>query len=239
MGDKWVSSYLVKTSEGLIVIDTLEYPWSQWIASNISGLGFDITDITLILITHGHSDHASGAGWLQVQSGAEVLMTIESHKVLNQWLQKADNASVPLPQNIKYLQDNDVIKRGDTTMKVISTPGHTDGAISIALDVFDNNTPYRALIFGGVGTNFQSLALAKFYQESVLKLRRLHEQRPFDVNLANHPHRAQLFARKQHKSGTNPYIDRTGFGEFLKQIENMGKLKFRELNQKAKIGESQ
>ena len=236
VGDKWVSSYLLLTSEGLVLVDTLEYPWSQWIASNINELGFDTKDVNLILITHGHSDHASGAGWLQVQSGAEIAMTAASHQQLNHWLQKTDNASVQSPINVEYLQDNEVIKRGDTTLNVISTPGHTEGAISIALDVFDNNTPYRALIFGGVGTNFQSLTLAKSYQESVLKLRRLHQQRPFDVNLANHPHRAQLFERKLNKSGTNPYIDRKGFGEFLEQIENMGKLKFRELNQKVKTG---
>lgn len=35
IGDKWVSSYAIDTSSGLVIIDTLDFPYSKWIPKNL------------------------------------------------------------------------------------------------------------------------------------------------------------------------------------------------------------
>ena len=51
------------------------------------------------------------------------------------------------------LRDNDVVELGNTSIKCISTPGHTDGTMSFFFDVNDGEKMYRAGMLGGAGTN--------------------------------------------------------------------------------------
>jgi metallo-beta-lactamase class B len=60
VGICWVSAWLLKTSDGLVLIDTLYEPYTDRLLENIKKLGFDPADIKLILVTHGHFDHAGG-----------------------------------------------------------------------------------------------------------------------------------------------------------------------------------
>lgn len=55
IGDKWTSSYLLVTDQGLVVIDTLDMPYSKWLPDNIRKLGFNPQDVKYLLITHPHS----------------------------------------------------------------------------------------------------------------------------------------------------------------------------------------
>ncbi|RSD30040.1 MBL fold metallo-hydrolase [Vibrio pectenicida] len=75
VGDKWVSSYLVTTSDGLVLIDSLDSPYGRWIPQNIEKLGFNPKDIRYIFITHGHSDHVGSAEYIQRHFGAKVIMS--------------------------------------------------------------------------------------------------------------------------------------------------------------------
>lgn len=88
--DKWVSSYLIKISAGLVLIDTLDFPYSKWIPVNISKLQLDSESLTHIIITHGHSDHAGGAQYLQSGYDADVLITEHGLKLAHQQSEKAN-----------------------------------------------------------------------------------------------------------------------------------------------------
>ena len=41
VGDRWVSSYAVETTKGLVLIDTLDFPYSMWIPTNLEKLDQD------------------------------------------------------------------------------------------------------------------------------------------------------------------------------------------------------
>ncbi len=49
VGDQWVSAYIIKTNKGLILIDTLEFPYGKWIPKNLEKLNLNAQDIKYIL----------------------------------------------------------------------------------------------------------------------------------------------------------------------------------------------
>ena len=70
VGLQSVSSYLITTNQGLILIDpTYDYT-ADLVLDSIRELGFDPVEIEYLLITHGHGDHASGAKVIQEATGA-------------------------------------------------------------------------------------------------------------------------------------------------------------------------
>jgi metallo-beta-lactamase class B len=61
VGIDWVSAYIVKTDDGLILIDALYRDYPAHILKSVKELGFDPKQIKYILCTHGHYDHREGA----------------------------------------------------------------------------------------------------------------------------------------------------------------------------------
>ena len=58
VGLQSVSSYLITTSQGLILIDpTYDYT-AELVLDSVRAVGFDPGQIEYLLITHGHGDHA-------------------------------------------------------------------------------------------------------------------------------------------------------------------------------------
>jgi glyoxylase-like metal-dependent hydrolase (beta-lactamase superfamily II) len=58
----YTSVFLVKTENGAILVDcaTTEDDVKDYIVPALKKLGYEITDINAIVITHSHSDHAGG-----------------------------------------------------------------------------------------------------------------------------------------------------------------------------------
>ena len=88
----------------------------------------------LIINTHGHFDHVSANKRLKEVSGAPILIHFLDAPMLDQlsssaaaWGFTADNS----PKPDKELNDGDEVVFGHTTLKVIHTPGHTPGGISL------------------------------------------------------------------------------------------------------------
>ena len=88
----------------------------------------------LIINTHGHFDHVSANKRLKEVTGAPILIHSLDAPMLDQlsssaaaWGFTADNS----PKPDKELNDGDEVVFGHTTLKVIHTPGHTPGGISL------------------------------------------------------------------------------------------------------------
>ena len=62
-----VASYVIETSDGLILIDTLwdNEGYTEYLLGNIRQMGLDPMDIKYVLILQGHRDHYGGAPALQ------------------------------------------------------------------------------------------------------------------------------------------------------------------------------
>ena len=68
-----VSTWLIPTTAGLIMIDSSQEPYVDHVLDNIRNLGFDPKDVKYVLIVHGHLDHFGGAAKIQEASGARVM----------------------------------------------------------------------------------------------------------------------------------------------------------------------
>ena len=227
VGDKWVSSYAVITSSGLVIIDTLEFPYSTWVPINLKKLGLGDRKVTHIIITHGHSDHVGGAQFLQSLFGSEVVVTKKGFELTETQAQKSSGKNTFLPPVVKlFAEDSSRLVIGDTEFRFHITPGHTEGDLSIDFMVKDKNQLYRAFVVGGHGTNFEGLDLAKEFLASMGRIRKLASQSPkVLVNLSNHPHKNNLFERRDRRlknGAVNPFVDEAGFFQFLEEQEKLG-----------------
>lgn len=85
-----------------------------------------------ILLTHGHFDHVLGINDFKRKYNCKVLIH-ESDKLLldtiNEFIKRFGMADVETPQIDGFVKDGDIIKLGENEIKVIHTPGHTQGGV--------------------------------------------------------------------------------------------------------------
>ncbi len=74
--------------------------------------------VKYIVLTHYHFDHVLTAQEIRKKTGAEILIHEQDKNFLN------------FPAD-RYLQENEEIKIGQNILKVIHSPGHTQGSICL------------------------------------------------------------------------------------------------------------
>ena len=205
VGIDWVSSYLITTNDGLILIDALYRNYPAHILQSVKDLGFDPKQIKYILCSHGHYDHCEGADTLKKVTGARIGMT-EVDWQIAEWKIKNDYANVNTritkgPQDF-VIHDGDSLKLGNTTIKFYVTPGHTLGVLSMSFAVRDGNNTYRAFMLGGVGLNFEGVKQTEVYLQSIDRLMKMPAPQ---VNISNHPDPGRILQRARRLSTRQPF----------------------------------
>jgi len=186
VGFQAVSSYMVTTSAGLVLIDSGFEQTADWLLESIRKTGNDPKNIKYVLVTHSHGDHYGGAARVKQESGARVGLSAEDWaEVERQQSTPQRGGIVPAAklQRDLILKDGDSLKVGDTTFKFYFTPGHTVGATSIEFPVKDRGKTYRAVVPGGLGVQYQP-NWGPAFKSSIEKLKKLG---PWDTVLGNHP----------------------------------------------------
>jgi glyoxylase-like metal-dependent hydrolase (beta-lactamase superfamily II) len=92
--------------------------------------------IKFIIATHGHFDHTAAVGPLKNSLGCDFLLHQEDIPFVRHAKEAArawgfDIDQVPDPD--KFLKDGDILNLGGLELKIIHTPGHSPGGISIHL----------------------------------------------------------------------------------------------------------
>ncbi len=218
VGLDWVSCYLIETSAGLILIDALYEPYTETLLDNIRALGHDPADVAYVIVTHGHWDHAGGAGTLQEKLGARIVMGAADWDLVDRDSSSGNTHFTPAREDLAQ-GDRETLTLGDTTLTFHLTPGHTEGSLSVEFPARDGETTWRALTYGGVGINFSGPERLKTYSDSV---HRIMARGPFDVSLTNHPGMARVFPRARDLTARgpgepHPFVDRTAMADFLEQ----------------------
>ena len=211
VGTNFVSAYLLVTSDGLIMIDSLYQGYTAPMLDSLRTLGFDPADIRYLILTHGHEDHTGGIDEVRAISRAKVAMSAEDWKLAG------------LMPELTYA-DGDELTLGDTHIRFYLTPGHTKGVLSMQFTVKDGADKHEAFLFGGHNVTSNKVEDFSAMIASVQKL--LGSLANIEVNLTSHPWAALMFQRaellKMRKPGEpHPFVDGPDFTAFLaERLEN-------------------
>lgn len=150
VGTYEASTHLIDTGDGLILIDPGYSESLYMVINNIWQLGFKPSDIKYILVSHAHFDHMDATEALVKLTNAKTFIGKDDMSLL-----KGELFHFPIRafEPDYLLDDNDVVSLGNTDIRCVSTPGHTDGTMSFFFDVKEFGNTYRAGMFGGAGCN--------------------------------------------------------------------------------------
>ncbi len=137
--DRFVYIYLIFDTK-ICLVDTGVSGSSEIIFNYLTEMGRRPSEIETVVLTHAHADHMGSAFELQQSTGCK----IAAHASDVPWIEDAGlqyrerpvpgfHSIVGTPVKVDLpLQDGDNIKLGeDSTLKVIHTPGHSKGHISL------------------------------------------------------------------------------------------------------------
>ena len=149
VGTKVHSSWALKTSDGIILIDTLfNYAAEDEIIGGLKKLGLDPASIKYVILTHGHGDHDQGVRLLQDRYHPHVVVSAQD------WDLMENGPDMPGGKPIRDMvgTDGEKITLGDTTVTLVFTPGHTLGTFSLLFPVKDHGKTVTVAYSGGTLT---------------------------------------------------------------------------------------
>lgn len=152
VGSAGLSSWLIKTSQGDILLDTGVPENAPMVEAHIKKLGFKLNDVKIILISHAHFDHAGGVEKLKQDTGASLIASEGERYALENGvypgLESNKNLNFPKTHVDLVLGDPGLIRLGETVVRAMATPGHTKGCTSYLLNVKDDQgKPHTAFFF--------------------------------------------------------------------------------------------
>ena len=153
VGGTDMTVFLITTPEGHILIDSTYERDAPWIRQNVEELGFNMSDIEIMLNSHAHADHIEAHVLMKELTGAQVVMSEADGATL------AEGGGVGTDGRTRYqpVQPDRIIRTGDTvtlggtTLTAHVFPGHTRGATTWTMMVEDGGQDYTFVFWGGIG----------------------------------------------------------------------------------------
>lgn len=230
VGDRLVCIHLIRTDEGLILLDA-GYPCAtHLLMESIIRLGFDPADVRWIMLTHAHFDHYGAANAFRNLYGTKVALSALDTKAMREKPSRAVCSFPDFPHNLpvidRELEDGEIFTFGGKRIHCVLTPGHTLGTMSFFFHVTDQENTYLAGQFGGAGVTALKLPYVlhdqlplDMAQKMVASLERIKDM-PVAVHLGNHPYNNHTLEKRERQlqEGGNPFIDTGSWKEFLEDI---------------------
>ena len=218
VGAAGVSAFLIRTSEGAVLLHGGLPETAPLIAASIAKLGVDIRDVKQILHSHAHYDHVGGIAELKRLSGASLAVSAPDAKVM-----EAGGPNMPAVKVDRIIADGDTVTLGGATLTAHLTPGHTKGCTTWTMTTKEADRAYDVLfhcsssIVDKLVGNQGYPNIVEDYETSFAKIRALKA----DIFLANHP----FFFRMEQKRAAmkdrapNPFVDPSELQRFNDQQE--------------------
>ncbi len=191
VGIQSVSAWAVTTSDGIIILDTLNNAQEAqtFIEGGLRKLRLNPAQIKYIVITHAHADHYGGATYLADKFHAQLVMSDIDWTYLESPPQRPEAPNRgPIPKRGLSVKDGDKLTLGDTTIEMYVTPPHTPGTLSLIIPLKDGGMQHFAGEWGGTAFNFApTLENFKTYAASAERFAKIAADRKVDVPLSNHP----------------------------------------------------
>ena len=227
VGSRGLSTYLVTTSEGLILINASFDRTVPIIKSNVEKLGFKFSDVKILLTSHAHDDHVGGTALVKELTGAKVFVMEGDEKVLEsgghgQYLYKGAWNPVKVD---RVLKDGDEVRLGDAVLKAIRTPGHTRGCTTWTMQAKYGGKVYNVVIVGSPNANpgYQLTGNADYPEiaSDFAKSFMIWKSLPCDIFLGAHGSYYDMEAKyaRVKNMGPNPWIDPQGYRAYIAERE--------------------
>ena len=216
LGTRQHSSWALKTSAGIIIIDT-NFAWATQpeILDGMAKLKLNPRDIKYVVLSHAHGDHDQGVATLQSKYGARVVMGGPDWEAT---LKRAPDVAGGVPtrgaNDISVGPEGYKLTLGDTTMDIVFTPGHSVGTLSYVFPVKDKGKTVMVAYSGGTLTGAFGTDGKRWdeYIDSQKRIAQVAAAAGASVILSNHSEydnaytKARLVAVKREVGEENPFI---------------------------------
>jgi len=201
VGTRTLSSFLVTTPQGHILINSTYERNVRTIEQSIAALGFAFTDVKILLGTHAHGDHQEGDALVKQMTGAQVMVMREDVPAL----EAIKPGGKPHPID-RMLRDGEEVSLGGTTLVAHLTPGHTRGCTTWTMKAPDGGKSYNVVFacsYRAPGT--VTPEIESEFNRTFKNVRAL----PCDVPLGDHPAQYNMTAKyaRMKPGAPNPFID--------------------------------
>jgi metallo-beta-lactamase class B len=227
VGSKGLSSYLITTGDGHILINSSFERTVPIIRANIEKLGFHFADVKILLGSHAHSDHMEGNALVKKLTGAEVYVMAGDDQVITnggagQYLYKA---RWPACKVDRVLHDGDKVTLGAATLTARLTPGHTRGCTTWTMEAADGGKTYHVVIVGSPNVNegFQLVNNADYPEIAADFARTFQVLKSLPCEIFLGAHGAYYGMEQKYKrlqaGGPNPFVDPAGCKAYIADRE--------------------
>jgi len=228
VGSNLISSFLIVTPAGNIVLDTGPIEMLPQVTANLEKLGFKPGGVKLLLNSHAHFDHCGGFAEFRRRTGAEVVASKLDGELMarggkGDFFWGDELAYTPVKPD-RTVADGERVELGGVSLTAHSTPGHTKGCTSWSMRVNEDGKDYDVLFLCGLTTSLYKLTNNEQYPDIVedergtlQKLRGMHA----DVMLASHGFYFDLAgkAARQKPGAPNPFVDPAELGRHVAEME--------------------
>lgn len=226
VGASDITSYLIVTPAGDILLDGGFVETAPQIEKNISTLGFKLTDVKYLLNSHAHLDHAGGINELRKLSGAKFLAMDGDVAALTA------GTSFPATAPDQMIHDGDTVKLGGVTMTAHQTPGHTKGCTTWTMTTTEDGKSYNVVFVGSAtilpqyklidrpGAPATYPGIEADYEKTFRVLKSL----PCDVFLGAHGSFWSMSDKRkvmERNPAQNPFIDPWGYQAYIIRAEGV------------------
>ena len=240
VGSKDLASYLVVTPKGDILINSSLEASVPLIEKSVEQLGFRMTDIKILLISHAHSDHDAGSAAILKMTGAKYMVMDGDVAVVESGGAKDfayPNDRYPAAKVDRVLHDGDEVRLGGVVLVAHKTAGHTRGCTTWTMRVMDEGKLRDVVIVGSWNVNpgFRLVdqpskngkpgqlasypGIAADYQKTFVTLKSL----PCDIFLGAHGQYFDMLgklARAKAGAGESVWIDPDGYKAAVAERES-------------------
>lgn len=226
VGASDVTSYLITTPKGNILIDSGFIETVPQITANIVRLGFKVEDVKILLNSHAHYDHASGLAQLRRLTKAKLLVSRPDFDLLARGGKGdpnyGDRFSFEGVRADATFRDGKKVKLGGVTLTANITAGHTPGCTTWTTETVENGKRFSAIFV--CSTSAPGYDLVKnerypaIYSDYQATFARLEKLRP-DIFLSAHGGQFDLLGKieRMKRGERNVFVDPDGYLRYLKE----------------------
>ena len=153
-GGTGVGAWLITSNDGYILFDTLNDASDarDVIVGGMKQVGLDPAKIRQVVIGHFHLDHTGGAHWIEQNiKPQQILMGRDDWPLYFRSVASAEGQGGRLQDKVPMKRGGDALDGqkltvGDTTVTLISMPGHTPGSTGMIFPAKFGGRTFNALI---------------------------------------------------------------------------------------------